>query len=262
MSSILLLLDDGEMHPLMTGQNGGQIVLRGAAGHGEGEEEGEADYTDAVITADGETLTLGSHFLTAEDLAAATAATTEKDEDGNLITKIEVDGNVNVPVEFVVEKNDPLAATELLESMGMPNGVSAVGAAKRRANMKGVKEGKVDTDRKVCLWPTNTGATCGKTFTKFDSLKRHLQEAHKGLRPFACTLCDKSYGRRDYLQRHLKSHNASYAVNLAGGTTSSQVMANATAQAAAQIVKKVHVGKDGQQPQSIVVQVPQSEFQT
>jgi len=36
-----------------------------------------------------------------------------------------------------------------------------------------------------------------------------------GVRPFACTLCDKTYGRRDYLQRHLKSHNASYAVNLA-----------------------------------------------
>ena len=35
-----------------------------------------------------------------------------------------------------------------------------------------------------------------------------------GVRPFACKLCDKTYGRRDYLQRHLKSHNASYAVNL------------------------------------------------
>ena len=38
-----------------------------------------------------------------------------------------------------------------------------------------------------------------------------------GVRPFACRLCDKTYGRRDYLQRHLKSHNASYAVNLSSG---------------------------------------------
>ena len=35
-------------------------------------------------------------------------------------------------------------------------------------------------DRKVCLWDTGDGATCGKTFTKFDSLKRHMSEAHKG----------------------------------------------------------------------------------
>ena len=36
------------------------------------------------------------------------------------------------------------------------------------------------SERKVCLWPTGNGTTCGKTFTKFDSLKRHLSEAHKG----------------------------------------------------------------------------------
>ncbi len=27
------------------------------------------------------------------------------------------------------------------------------------------------------------------------------------MRPFACHLCDKSYGRKDYLERHLKGHN-------------------------------------------------------
>jgi hypothetical protein len=37
-------------------------------------------------------------------------------------------------------------------------------------------------------------------------------------------------------------------------------MANATAQAAAHIVKKVHMGKEGSTPQSIVVQVPQSKI--
>ncbi len=58
----------------------------------------------------------------------------------------------------------------------------------------------------------------------------------KGLRPFACTLCDKTYGRRDYLQRHLKSHNASYAVNLAGGSLN-----NATVASTAQLVKKVQL---------------------
>ncbi len=126
-------------------------------------------------------------------------------------------------------------------------------------------------ERKVCLWPTGNGSTCGKTFTKFDSLKRHLSEAHKGkgrtpvthvrkmphvisvsgLRPFACTLCDKSYGRRDYLQRHLKSHNASYAVNLAGSGST------AAAASSAAVVKKVHLA--GGQTQNIVLQVQQPQ---
>jgi hypothetical protein len=35
-------------------------------------------------------------------------------------------------------------------------------------------------EKKVCLWPIGAGTTCGKTFTKFDSLKRHLAETHKG----------------------------------------------------------------------------------
>ena len=62
-------------------------------------------------------------------------------------------------------------------------------------------------EKKICLWVLDDGTACGKTFTKFDSLKRHVSEAHKGVRPYACTLCGKNYGRRDYLIRHLKSHN-------------------------------------------------------
>ena len=36
-------------------------------------------------------------------------------------------------------------------------------------------------EKKVCLWPIGAGTTCGKTFSKFDSLKRHLAETHKGM---------------------------------------------------------------------------------
>jgi uncharacterized Zn-finger protein len=57
-------------------------------------------------------------------------------------------------------------------------------------------------EKKICLWVLEDGTACGKTFTKFDSLKRHVSEAHKGVRPFSCSLCGKNYGRRDYLLRY------------------------------------------------------------
>ena len=69
-------------------------------------------------------------------------------------------------------------------------------------------------EKKICLWVLDDGTACGKTFTKFDSLKRHVSEAHKGIRPFTCTLCGKNYGRRDYLLRHLRSHNESEVANI------------------------------------------------
>ena len=38
-------------------------------------------------------------------------------------------------------------------------------------------------EKKVCLWPLDdgSGATCGKSFAKDDSLRRHLTEAHQGM---------------------------------------------------------------------------------
>ena len=105
-------------------------------------------------------------------------------------------------------------------------------------------------ERKVCLWPTDNGTgTCGKTFTKFDSLKRHLAEAHKGVRPFACTVCDKTYGRKDYLQRHLKSHNSNYAENLAGGNNVNTNTGVAIAPMTPKVIKKVLPKQQPQQQQ-------------
>ncbi len=108
MSSILLLLEDGEMHPFVPGSSAGQIVLSSRGGDdedGAAATESGVTYTDAVITSVGgdsvvgETLTLGSHFLTAEDLGGA------KDADGNVVTKIEVE---NVPVRNMRTREKPL----------------------------------------------------------------------------------------------------------------------------------------------------------
>ena len=62
------------------------------------------------------------------------------------------------------------------------------------------------SDKKTCRWVLDNGTRCGRSFSKVDSLRRHVQELHKGVRPFVCHLCEKSYGRRDYLERHMKSH--------------------------------------------------------
>eukprot|EP00096_Caligus_rogercresseyi_P014629 TRINITY_DN7135_c0_g1_i1.p1 TRINITY_DN7135_c0_g1~~TRINITY_DN7135_c0_g1_i1.p1 ORF type:complete len:683 (-),score=173.47 TRINITY_DN7135_c0_g1_i1:480-2375(-) len=113
---------------------------------------------------------------------------TDPDELEESIGKIEVE---TMPIEVVVKKKDTLG---------------------------------LEGDKKVCLWPLGSGLSCGKTFTKFDNLKRHLAEAHKGSRPFACNLCDKSYGRKDYLQRHLKSHGSAGAVTASSGGTTSEVV--------------------------------------
>ena len=36
-------------------------------------------------------------------------------------------------------------------------------------------------EKKVCLWPTEKGTNCGRTFIKFEGFKRHLADIHKGV---------------------------------------------------------------------------------
>ena len=154
---------------------------------------------------------LGSHFLTTGvnsdsvggiSLAKLTTGASGGIHIGGPEQVTVISGNDNGGKRSItkMEVVDPVA-------MSVPALEAVVPKPKKGSNVP-------ENEKKVCLWPTGNGTTCGKTFVKFDSLKRHLTEAHKGVRPFACKLCDKTYGRRDYLQRHLKSHNASYAVNL------------------------------------------------
>ncbi len=168
-----------------------------------------------IVTADS---LVGSHFLS-----------------DTPVTKLEIEDDVTAHLPNpTVSSEAVLPKTKISINVCFQFGTATNKQQRKSGN---VPEG----EKKVCLWPTGNGTTCGKTFTKFDSLKRHLAEAHKGVRPFACSLCDKSYGRRDYLQRHLKSHNANYAVNLASAS-------NINASQVVQTVNKVQV-----KPQNTII---------
>lgn len=162
-----------------------------------------------TVVADGDP-NLGSHFLT--------TGVGSDTEGGISLAKLTTGSNITIgaamPV-MTVSANDAVTNKRNITKMEVVDPTSVSVPALEVVVPKPKKGSSVpENEKKVCLWPTGNGTTCGKTFVKFDSLKRHLTEAHKGVRPFACKLCDKTYGRRDYLQRHLKSHNASYATNL------------------------------------------------
>lgn len=55
-----------------------------------------------------------------------------------------------------------------------------------------------DDERKCSL--------CGKLFASCFSLKRHVALVHEKLRPFACHLCELTFGERSKLQTHLQTH--------------------------------------------------------
>ena len=40
---------------------------------------------------------------------------------------------------------------------------------------------KRSDDKKTCRWVLDNGTICGRSFSKFDSLRRHVQELHKGM---------------------------------------------------------------------------------
>ena len=46
---------------------------------------------------------------------------------------------------------------------------------------------------------------CTRKFARNEELTRH-KRIHSGVRPFLCTTCNKSFGRKDHLQKHCKTH--------------------------------------------------------
>ena len=90
------------------------------------------------------------------------------------------------------------------------------------------EQGCTNNEQKVY----HTCKSCGKTFTKSDNLKRHLQRhegrrdhkcgscgkaffassglkkhvdtVHKGLKPYQCSFCNTAYGQNGDLKRHVK----------------------------------------------------------
>ena len=47
---------------------------------------------------------------------------------------------------------------------------------------------------------------CGQLFSRV-CINQHIQEVHEGLRPHACTKCDKTFKKKTHLQYHIKTHD-------------------------------------------------------
>ncbi|KAF8460158.1 hypothetical protein BDZ91DRAFT_664694 [Kalaharituber pfeilii] len=45
---------------------------------------------------------------------------------------------------------------------------------------------------------------CPRKFSTPKDRKRHVETVHDKLRPFACSVCGKRYGRKDNLRVHMK----------------------------------------------------------
>ena len=85
---------------------------------------------------------VGSHFLNADP-----------------VTKIEIDDDVSQHMEIM-----------------SPPGVGSSKKGMKGANALPAAAGTADSgEKKVCLWPIGNGTTCGKTFTKFDSLNHNFR---------------------------------------------------------------------------------------
>ena len=46
---------------------------------------------------------------------------------------------------------------------------------------------------------------CARKFARNEELTRH-KRIHSGVRPFMCEICQKTFGRKDHLQKHSKTH--------------------------------------------------------
>ncbi|CAG0884502.1 unnamed protein product [Cyprideis torosa] len=65
---------------------------------------------------------------------------------------------------------------------------------------------------------------CGKTFTRNEELTRH-RRIHTGIRPYACPICRKSFGRKDHLKKHIRTHQR---LSASGGSTVPRSISSST----------------------------------
>ena len=96
------------------------------------------------------------------------------DADGNVITSV-VDGVVtstnNDGQGVTIVTTDSLVGSHFLDSNPVTKIEIDDDVTSQMALMTGAggkKLVKTESDKKICLWDTGNGTTCGKTFTKFD----------------------------------------------------------------------------------------------
>ena len=73
-----------------------------------------------------------------------------------------------------------------------------VNVKKRKQNLK---ENGFEDSKRQCI--KFTCDDCQKTYSTRQSLKRHMSDVHKGLKPFKCTSCDSKFANGQGLKNHI-----------------------------------------------------------
>ena len=80
----------------------------------------------------------------------------------------------------------------------------------RKINLKVKKDRKSHSYNKTL---NKTCQDCGKSFKTPSKMMRHFTSVHQGLRPFTCTVCEKSYGQKEHLNLHVKNAHETTELN-------------------------------------------------
>lgn len=99
---------------------------------------------------------------------------------------------------------DPAELKRELEDWMNPPSMGSVQLSRRNSQGSITSRSSSSTVRSKNYFCDYEG--CSKSFTRPSLLTEHQMSFHQGIKPFKCNQCDKSFGRKNHLERHLNSH--------------------------------------------------------
>ena len=65
-----------------------------------------------------------------------------------------------------------------------------------------------NVEKKPVVKKTYNCKLCGESFTRTNSLKRHILSIHEQRRPYACPQCDQKFKIKYHLQKHVERYGS------------------------------------------------------